>query len=139
VLGQGLLAAVELVLLRVELELDVRLTLGEHTLALLDLLLLPAHLVPPLGECLLLRCQPAAPVLDVGRVDLDGVRAPELGLSRGELDRCFRSAGARMTYDDFRRCIDDKSTGAVRVSLGLVSNFDDVEAFLDFARSFVDR
>ncbi len=60
-----------------------------------------------------------------------------LGLSQGELLHCMRDVGeaaAHITYEDFRRCIDDKSTGAVRVSLGWGSNFADVEAFLAFAR-----
>jgi len=35
--------------------------------------------------------------------------------------------------------IDHKSSGAVRVSVGLVSNFSDVYRFVEFARSFVDR
>jgi len=61
-----------------------------------------------------------------------------LGLSKGELVTCFRRAGGHMTLEDFRRCIDDKSTGAVRVSLGWASNFDDVEAFLAFARDLRD-
>jgi hypothetical protein len=34
-------------------------------------------------------------------------------------------------------CIDGKSTGAVRASLGLVSNLADVEAFILFAESFL--
>ena len=33
-----------------------------------------------------------------------------------------------MTFDQFRTCIDGKSSGAVRVSLGLASNFADVVA-----------
>ncbi|HEV2458154.1 MAG TPA: hypothetical protein VGS80_07290, partial [Ktedonobacterales bacterium] len=45
----------------------------------------------------------------------------------------------RLTLDEFRRCIDDKSTGAVRVSLGLVSTFADVHRFLAFARGFLDH
>jgi selenocysteine lyase/cysteine desulfurase len=60
-----------------------------------------------------------------------------LGLSKGELFHCMREVGdsvARITYDDFRRCIDDKSTGAVRVSFGWASTFADAEAFLTFAR-----
>lgn len=40
---------------------------------------------------------------------------------------------------DFRLCIDGKSSGAVRVSVGLASNFADVYRFLEFARGFVDR
>jgi selenocysteine lyase/cysteine desulfurase len=57
-----------------------------------------------------------------------------LGLSREELTDCFRRTGARMTYEEFRGCIDGKGTGAVRVSVGMASNFADVEAFLDLAR-----
>lgn len=61
-----------------------------------------------------------------------------LGISAEELTACF-VAHDRMTIDEFRRCIDDKSTGAVRVSLGLASTFADVYRFVEFARSFVDR
>jgi hypothetical protein len=39
--------------------------------------------------------------------------------------------------DDFRLCIDGKSSGAVRVSVGLVSNFNDVQAFLEFSRGLL--
>jgi hypothetical protein len=42
-----------------------------------------------------------------------------------------------LTIEDFRLCIDGKSTGAVRVSLGLASNVADVEAFIDFAATFL--
>jgi selenocysteine lyase/cysteine desulfurase len=62
-----------------------------------------------------------------------------LGIERGEIASCFRRADGHLTYDDFRRCIDGKSTGAVRASFGWASSFADVEAFLDFARSLVDR
>jgi selenocysteine lyase/cysteine desulfurase len=61
-----------------------------------------------------------------------------LGLSPGELTTCF-GLKPRMEYADFRRCIDDKSTGAVRVSVGLVSNFADVYALDRFAREFIDH
>jgi molybdenum cofactor sulfurtransferase len=59
-----------------------------------------------------------------------------LGLAQDELEVCFSNPEARMTYDDFRQCIDGKSTGAVRISLGLVSNFNDVAAFLRFLGEF---
>jgi molybdenum cofactor sulfurtransferase len=59
-----------------------------------------------------------------------------LGLSRDEIETCFRRSADPMTYDDFRRCIDDKSSGAVRVSLGMISNLADVEAFLAFLEGF---
>lgn len=63
-----------------------------------------------------------------------------LDLSAGELATCFRqySHQDRFTVDDFRLCIDDKSTGAVRVSLGLASNFADVYRFIQFAGDLVD-
>ncbi|MGE5138868.1 MAG: aminotransferase class V-fold PLP-dependent enzyme [Rudaea sp.] len=61
-----------------------------------------------------------------------------LGLSAEELTSCFVRAHERLTLDEFRRCIDDKSTGAVRVSVGLASTFADVNRFLEFAATFVE-
>ncbi len=61
-----------------------------------------------------------------------------LGLSRDELEHCF-SDGTRMTYEDLRSCIDPHEAGAVRVSLGPVSNFADAWAFVEYARTFVTR
>ncbi len=60
-----------------------------------------------------------------------------LGISSDEMKTCFARSPERMTYDDFRRCVDGKSSGAVRVSLGLASNFADVAAFVDFAQGFL--
>ena len=60
-----------------------------------------------------------------------------LGISETELTRCFTDAGDRMTRDDFIRCIDAESGGAVRVSFGLASNFDDAHRFVAFAREFL--
>lgn len=62
-----------------------------------------------------------------------------LGLSAGELATCFRQTSQhdRFTVDDFRLCIDGKSSGAVRVSLGLVSNFADVYHFIQFAQGLL--
>lgn len=62
-----------------------------------------------------------------------------LGITGTELAQCFRLPGheQRMTLDDFRLCIDGKSSGAVRVSLGIVSNEADVERLLEFARGLV--
>jgi selenocysteine lyase/cysteine desulfurase len=63
-----------------------------------------------------------------------------LGITKPELDTCFHQPNKqRITIDDFRLCIDGKSTGAVRVSVGLVSNFADVYRFVEFARGFVDK
>ncbi len=62
-----------------------------------------------------------------------------LGLSRVELDVCFTKPHHedRLSIDDFRLCFDGKSTGAVRISVGMASNFNDVQAFLSFARGLL--
>lgn len=59
-----------------------------------------------------------------------------LGITGTELSQCFRQPqyATRFTVDDFKMCVDGKSNGAVRVSLGLVSNERDVETFLEFVR-----
>ena len=62
-----------------------------------------------------------------------------LGLSAEELSTCFVNTADRLALDEFRRCIDDKSTGAVRVSLGLVTTFADVYRFVEFAAGFIDK
>lgn len=56
-----------------------------------------------------------------------------LGLSQAELAACFTGAQSRLTLDDFRQCITPKGSGAVRVSLGIVSTFDDAYRFARFA------
>jgi selenocysteine lyase/cysteine desulfurase len=63
-----------------------------------------------------------------------------LGISRVELDVCFTQPGheSRLSLDDFRDCIDGKNSGAVRISLGLVTNFNDVQAFLSFAKGLLN-
>ncbi|MCX6037046.1 MAG: aminotransferase class V-fold PLP-dependent enzyme [Chloroflexi bacterium] len=63
-----------------------------------------------------------------------------LGISKPELAACFTQPGhgQRLSLDDFRLCIDGKSSGAVRVSVGLVSNFEDVQVFLKFAEGLLD-
>jgi molybdenum cofactor sulfurtransferase len=62
-----------------------------------------------------------------------------LGISRVELDVCFTRPDHedRLSIDDFRLCIDGKSSGAVRISVGMVTNFNDVQAFLSFARGLL--
>jgi molybdenum cofactor sulfurtransferase len=62
-----------------------------------------------------------------------------LGISGTELSSCFRKPEheTRLTLEDFRLCIDGKSSGAVRVSLGIVSNAADVDRFIAFAESFL--
>jgi len=67
-----------------------------------------------------------------------GAGETALDLSKEELDACFRRSPHRMRFDDFRRCIDGKSSGAVRISLGLVSNFADAQAMVEFASRFLE-
>ncbi len=64
-----------------------------------------------------------------------------LGITGTELSSCFRQPEheTHLTVDDFRLCIDGKSTGAVRVSLGLVSNAADVHRFIEFAKGFIGQ
>jgi selenocysteine lyase/cysteine desulfurase len=62
-----------------------------------------------------------------------------LGMSEEELSACFSGTPSGLTLDDFRQCIDDKSTGAVRISFGLVSNFADAYHFMRFASRFLDK
>ena len=46
--------------------------------------------------------------------------------------------GEGMTLDDYVRAIGLPSGGTIRASLGLVSNFSDLEQFMSFAAEFVD-
>lgn len=64
-----------------------------------------------------------------------------LGITGTELAQCFRQPqyATRFTVDDFRMCVDGKSNGAVRVSLGLVSNQEDVDTFLNFAEGLIGK
>ena len=61
-----------------------------------------------------------------------------LGLSAQELSACF-SLKQKLDFQDFRHCLDDKSTGAVRVSVGLASNFKDVYTMVKLAEKFIDK
>ncbi len=62
-----------------------------------------------------------------------------LDISSDELSSCFSRPKyeERISDLDFQNCIDPKATGAVRVSVGLVSNFADIQAFLQFAETFL--
>lgn len=62
-----------------------------------------------------------------------------LQISKMELAACFSQGdhAHRLTYEDFRTCIDNKASGAVRISVGLVSNFNDLQVFLLFARDLL--
>ncbi len=68
-----------------------------------------------------------------------GAGEAALGLSAGELDRCFAASGDRMTREEFGQCLNGgNGPGAVRASLGLASTFADTHAFVTFARRFLE-
>jgi hypothetical protein len=54
------------------------------------------------------------------------------------MEVCFADKESK-TYDEFLESIEGKTTGAVRVSLGVASNFADVYRFMEFAQSYIDR
>ena len=63
------------------------------------------------------------------------------GLTEEDMAAAFEN-GERMTFEQFLSVLEDrdgKSAGAVRISMGLVSNFADVYKFWEFARSFIDQ
>ncbi|MFQ5612995.1 MAG: aminotransferase class V-fold PLP-dependent enzyme [Anaerolineae bacterium] len=63
------------------------------------------------------------------------------GLTKAEMTECFRDE-ERMSFEQFLTAIQDKdgkSAGALRVSVGLASNFADVYRFMGFARGFLDQ
>jgi len=63
-----------------------------------------------------------------------------LEITTDELTGCFTQPEVqrtdRFTIDDFRLCVGGKGAGAVRVSVGVVSNAADVARFLGFVREF---
>ncbi len=66
-----------------------------------------------------------------------GAREIALGFSKEEMVEVFKYKD-QMGYDQFLEAVDGKTTGAVRASIGLVTNFADVYRFLEFACSFRD-
>ena len=44
-----------------------------------------------------------------------------------------------LTFEQFLGAIEGKTTGALRASIGLASNFADVYSYAQFAKAFVDR
>jgi hypothetical protein len=66
------------------------------------------------------------------------VREIALGLVCEDLASIFRHK-ERMTYEPFLHIIDGRKQGALRVSVGLATNFSDVYRFLQFAQTMIDR
>ena len=67
-----------------------------------------------------------------------GAREVALGFSQTDLAPCFLDKD-RLTFEQFMQVIDGKTTGALRASIGLVSNFADVYQYVEFAKTFLDR
>jgi molybdenum cofactor sulfurtransferase len=67
-----------------------------------------------------------------------GAREVALGFAEEELKSCFRNKDSQ-TYEQFLQVIDGKTTGALRASLGLVTTFADVYAYVQFAKTFIDK
>ena len=51
---------------------------------------------------------------------------------------CLVKSGNRLTLDQFQQCIDDRSTGAVRISFGIASTFTDAHTVFRFFQEFVE-
>lgn len=63
------------------------------------------------------------------------------GLTRADLADCF-GKDERMTFEDFIQAMSGRikdAVGAVRISVGIASNFADAHRFVTFARTFLDR
>jgi selenocysteine lyase/cysteine desulfurase len=63
------------------------------------------------------------------------------GLTKAEMDEGFKNE-ERMTFEQFLTVLErtgGKSAGAVRISLGLASNFADVYRFMQFAQGFLNK
>lgn len=65
-----------------------------------------------------------------------GARELALGLDKDNLADCFSDQDS-VTFEQFLHGIAGQTTGALRASLGIASNFSDVHAYLQFARTFV--
>jgi selenocysteine lyase/cysteine desulfurase len=67
-----------------------------------------------------------------------GAREVALGFTKESLAACFRDKN-RLTFEEFLHVIDGKTTGALRASIGLATNFADVYKCVQFAKGFIDR
>ncbi len=64
-----------------------------------------------------------------------------LTITAEEVRKCVKQATTDGIFDvnAYHKCLGSKPSGAVRASLGLASNFEDVARFLTFLASFLDR
>ncbi len=63
-----------------------------------------------------------------------------LELGKPELIACFTQTEHQqhLSFDEFALCFDEKQSGAVRISVGIVSNFNDVQVFLGFMKGLLE-
>ncbi len=67
-----------------------------------------------------------------------GAREISLNLTPDSLISCFIDKDS-LSYEQFLHVINGKTTGALRSSLGIVTNFADVYTYVLFAKLFLDR
>jgi selenocysteine lyase/cysteine desulfurase len=67
-----------------------------------------------------------------------GAREAALGVTHADLAPSIVQKD-QLSYEQFLHVIDGKTTGALRASLGLASTFADVYAYVQFAKTFIDR
>jgi selenocysteine lyase/cysteine desulfurase len=67
-----------------------------------------------------------------------GAREVALSFTKEQLDVCFQDKD-HLTFEQFLHLIDGKTTGALRASIGLATNFADVYKYVQFAKSFMNR
>lgn len=60
------------------------------------------------------------------------------GITKEDVEKFFNGEHA-MSFEDYVAAMQGHTIGALRVSLGVVSNFADVYQFVQFARTFIDK
>ncbi len=67
-----------------------------------------------------------------------GARETALDFTEKDLSTCFEDAD-KLTYEQFLENVSPKSTGALRASIGIATNFADVYQYVQFAKTFQDK
>jgi len=67
-----------------------------------------------------------------------GAREVALGFTKEDLTPCFQGKDD-LTFEQFLHVINGKTTGALRASIGLATNFADVYKYVQFAKTLIDR
>jgi selenocysteine lyase/cysteine desulfurase len=62
-----------------------------------------------------------------------------LGLKRSEILKCISREAYQhhLSYEDYNDCFDEREVGAVRISVGIASNFTDVQRLIGFLGGFL--